>query len=79
MAWVYPADHFGEGHAKLDEEKENLIIKTNKDGHYNVLVIGTRCDAAAVKAWTGIEVDMDKSEIEGNYDKNRQICSLTTA
>jgi hypothetical protein len=79
MAWVYPADHFGEGHAKLDEEKENLIIKTNKDGCYNVLVIGTRCDTAAVKAWTGIEVDMDKSEIEGNYDKNRQICSLTTA
>jgi len=79
MAWVYPADHFGEGHAKLDEEKENLIIKTNKDGCYNVLLIGTRCDEFVKRkngGWRGTEVDMTEQEIKSNYDKNKRICSL---
>jgi hypothetical protein len=79
MAWVYPADHFGEGHAKLDDAKENLIIKTNKDGCYNVLLIGTRCDELVkrkVGGWRGTEVDMTEQEIKSNYDKNGRICSL---
>jgi hypothetical protein len=79
MAWVYPADHFGEGHAKLDDTKENLIIKTNKDGCYNVLLIGTRCDELVkrkVGGWRGTEVDMTEQEIKSNYDKNKRICSL---
>jgi hypothetical protein len=79
MAWVYPADHFGEGHAKLDDTKENLIIKTNKDGCYNVLLMGTRCDELVkrkIGGWRGTEVDMTEQEIKSNYDKNGRICSL---
>ena len=75
MAWVYPADHFGEGHAKLDDTKENLIIKTNKDGCYNVLLIGTRCDDVALRDWKGIERDMEENEIKGNYHEDGRIRS----
>ena len=55
MAWVYPTDHFGQGHAKIDDKKENLIIKTDTDGCYTVLLMGTRCDAWALKHWQGTE------------------------
>jgi hypothetical protein len=55
MAWVYPTDHFGQGHAKIDDKKENLIIKTDSDGCYTVLLMGTRCDAWALKHWQGTE------------------------
>tara|TARA_Y100000004_G_scaffold62638_1_gene70166 strand:- start:421 stop:1206 length:786 start_codon:yes stop_codon:yes gene_type:complete len=57
MAWVYPVDHFGEGYSEVDENKENLVIKTNKDGRYNVLLIGTRCDPLAVRDWNGVVRD----------------------
>jgi hypothetical protein len=53
MAWVYAVNHFGEGYAKVD--KEDLVIKTNKDGCYNVLLMGTRCDPIAVRDWEGVE------------------------
>jgi len=53
MAWVYAVNHFGEGYAKVD--KEDLVIKTNKDGCYNVLLMGTRCDPLAVRDWEGVE------------------------
>jgi hypothetical protein len=59
MAWVYPADHFGQGHAKIDDKKENLIIKTDTDGCYTVLLMGTRCDAWALKHWQGTERHKD--------------------
>ena len=57
MAWVKPVDHFGSAYAEVDEEQDNLIICSNKDGRYNVILIGTRCDEQGVKDWKGTERD----------------------
>ena len=54
MSWVKPVGHFGDAFAEVDEKQENLIICSNKDGQYNVLLIGTRKDEA-VKEWEGVE------------------------
>ena len=64
MAWIYPVDHFGEGHAKVDDAGDNLNICADRDGRYNVLLIGTRCDEFALKHWKGTESDMDEGEIK---------------
>jgi len=63
MAWIYPVDHFGEGHAKVDDTGDNLNICADRDGRYNVLLIGTRCDEFALKHWKGTESDMDEGDI----------------
>tara|TARA_R100000008_G_C3575859_1_gene165217 strand:+ start:648 stop:1802 length:1155 start_codon:yes stop_codon:yes gene_type:complete len=68
MAWVYPVEHFGEGYAEIDKNKENLIIKTNKDGCYNVLLMGTRCDDWALKHWHGTERHKDSSKWSCNLN-----------
>ena len=57
MAWVKPVDHFGRGYAEIDSSGDNLLICSNKDGRYNVLLIGTRCDDHALQAWKGVERD----------------------
>ena len=57
MAWVKPVDHFGRGYAEVDSSGDNLVICSNKDGCYNVLLIGTRCDDHALQAWKGVEQD----------------------
>ena len=69
MAWVKPLGHFGEAYAEVDSKEENLIIKSNKDGKYNILLVGTRKDEDAAKAWNGVEEDMTESDILSN--KNR--------
>ena len=40
---------------KASDEAEKNVIKTNKDGCYNVLLMGTRCDPLAVRDWEGVE------------------------
>jgi hypothetical protein len=69
MAWVKPVDHFGSAYAEVDKEQDNLTICSNKDGCYNVILIGTRCDEQGAKSWTGTERDMKKSEIDQYADK----------
>ena len=69
MAWVKPIDHFGSAYAEVDEEQDNLIICSNKDGRYNVLLIGTRCDEHGAEAWLGTERDMVKDDIIQHADK----------
>ena len=69
MAWVKPLGHFGEAYAEVDSKEENLIIKSNKDGKYNILLVGTRKDEDAARAWNGVEEDMTESDILSN--KNR--------
>ena len=69
MAWVKPVDHFGSAYAEVDEEQDNLTICSNKDGCYNVILIGTRCDDHAAEAWAGTERDMDENDIEGYVGK----------
>ena len=55
MAWVKPVDHFGSAYAEVDEGQKNLLICSDKDGCYNILLIGTRCDMRAKEGWLGIE------------------------
>jgi hypothetical protein len=69
MAWVKPVDHFGSAYAEVDKEQDNLIICSNKDGCYNVILIGTRCDDQGAKSWTGTERDMDENDIKQHADK----------
>lgn len=57
MVWISPVDHFGIGHGKVNEDQTSLDIKTNENGLYNVLLIGTRKDNAAVENYLGEVVD----------------------
>jgi len=57
MAWVYPNNHFGNGYARIDIEKNTLNITTETDGCYNILLMGTRCDPIATKNWKGVVID----------------------
>ena len=43
MSWVKPVGHFGDAFAEVDEKQENLIICSNKDGQYNILLIVKSC------------------------------------
>ena len=56
MVWIKPIGHFGDAYGEVDSAQENLNICSNKDGKYNVLLIGTRKDYA-VRGWKGVEVD----------------------
>jgi hypothetical protein len=69
MAWVKPVDHFGSAYAEVDEKQDNLIICSNKDGCYNVILIGTRCDDHGAESWTGTERDMSEDDIKQHVDK----------
>jgi hypothetical protein len=53
MAWISPVDHFGIGHGKVNAEQTSLDIKTNENGLYNVLLIGTRKDKLAEENYLG--------------------------
>jgi hypothetical protein len=53
--WVSPVGHFGAAYACVTEDQKCAIVCTNADGCYNVLLIGTRKDPAAVYAWDGAE------------------------
>jgi hypothetical protein len=49
----YAIDSNSDG--EIDINEENINIKSNEDGVFNVLVVGTRKDKDAVNAWMGVE------------------------
>jgi hypothetical protein len=53
--WVNAKDHFGRAYGVVDQEQTTLTLFADTDGKYNVLLIGTRKDEAAVNAWKGTE------------------------
>jgi hypothetical protein len=53
--WVTPQGHFGIGYGEVNAEQTLVTIYGNTDGEYNVLLIGTRKDFAAVHHWQGVE------------------------
>lgn len=57
QVWVAPVDHFGRGAGDVDDKGEKVEIIADKDGAYNVLVMGTRKDEGAKKIFDdkGIE------------------------
>ena len=56
MAWVSPDRHFGVGYAEVTADQECLVVCTNNDGNYNILLIGTRKDEIAVNNWKAAEI-----------------------
>lgn len=44
QVFVTPQGHFGNGYGELDRDREQLVIRCQLKGEYNVLAIGTRCD-----------------------------------
>ena len=55
QVWVSPKNHFGSAYGVVDKEQTCVSFCSNCDGQYNVLIIGTRKDEVAVKAWKGVE------------------------
>jgi hypothetical protein len=56
MVWVSPYRNFGSAYGEVTADQCCLIVCSNQDGCYNVLLIGTRKDEHAESAWTGPEV-----------------------
>ena len=54
--YVNAKKHLGYGFGIVNEGQTCVNITTNSDGEYNVLLIGTRKDKAALDAWNGTEV-----------------------
>ena len=56
MVWVSPYRNFGSAYGEVTADQCCLIVCSNQDGCYNVLLIGTRKDEHAASMWTGAEV-----------------------
>jgi hypothetical protein len=52
---IAAVDHFGKMYGKIDVTQSCVDFCSNFDGKYNVLIFGTRKDAAAEFAWNGVE------------------------
>ncbi|SVC84267.1 uncharacterized protein METZ01_LOCUS337121, partial [marine metagenome] len=63
MVWVSPYKHFGSAYGEVTADQCCVIICSNEDGCYNVLLVGTRKDEIANNAWTGVE----REETPPNY------------
>jgi hypothetical protein len=61
MAWASPHKHFGAAYGEVTADQCCLVICSNTDGCYNVLLIGTRKDPAARVAWKGVSRDIDSN------------------
>jgi len=71
QVFVNPQNHFGSGYGNIEDNK--LLIETDKDGEYNILVIGTRKDEDAEKAWDGAERKYtDIGDLEQAYQRNAE-------
>ena len=55
MIWVSPVDSFGRAYGKLSPDRLEVHVKSDQDGDYNVLVMGTRYDKDAKAYWKGAE------------------------
>jgi hypothetical protein len=56
MVWISPYRNFGSAYGEVTADQCCLIVCSNQDGCYNVLLIGTRKDELAESMWTGPEV-----------------------
>ena len=55
QVWVTSQGHFGNAYGVINEEQTQIIITSEVDGEYNVLLIGTRKDKDAKLSWRGTE------------------------
>ena len=61
QVWVSPVGHFGAAYGTVTENQECAVVCANVDGCYNVLLVGTRKDKAALHAWNGAERNVDSN------------------
>lgn len=69
QCWTSPVRHFGRSWAEVARGGERFVFAADAPGAYNVLVIGTRKDATAVRGWDdtgGIE------PLANDADRERQ-------
>ena len=62
QVWVNPVDNLGRAFGIVNISATKVKITTSDPGKFNILVIGTRKDKAAVEAWKGVEVKKTKEE-----------------
>jgi hypothetical protein len=67
--WVNSKDHFGMAYGKINKKQSELTIFSNKDGFYNVLLIGTRKDEYVKKYWNGVEPLKSKGELAADKEE----------
>ncbi len=48
QVWVSPLDNFGRGYGVVGEQGTELLIRADRDGAYNILVVATRKDEIAL-------------------------------
>ena len=65
MVWVSPYRNFGSAYGEVTADQCCLIVCSNQDGCYNVLLIGTRKDEHAESMWTGAEVLKPEDDFTG--------------
>ena len=54
--FISAVEHFGNAYGKVNAECTCIDFRSNCDGEYNVLIVGTRKDIDAKNGWTGVEV-----------------------
>ena len=62
QVWVNPVDNLGRAFGLVNLSATKVKITASDPGKYNVLVVATRKDKAAVEAWKGVEVLKTKEE-----------------
>lgn len=55
QVWVTPKNHLGVAYGNVNAQQTEINIKSNCDGSYYILLIGTRKDECAMKSWRGVE------------------------
>jgi hypothetical protein len=66
QVWINPVDNLGRAFGIVNISATKVKITTSDPGKFNVLVIGTRKDKAAVEAWKGVEI-LKTEEEKLNY------------
>ena len=69
QVWVNPVDNLGRAFGIVNLSATKVKITTSDPGKYNVLVVATRKDKAAVEAWKGVETLKNEGEIT-NYQNS---------
>jgi len=67
QVWVSPDRHFGNAYGEVTEDQKCLIVCSQSDGSYNVLLIGTRKDDA-VRSWSGPEIPTSRNIVSMKED-----------
>ncbi len=62
QVWISPVKHFGSAYGEIDSASENIEIAANRDGQYNVLVIGTRKDPVAKQGWDKLGLEYQEKK-----------------